>query len=339
MRKRLAELDFPDRMAGRLPVWASQVLFALACTALCFGVREMVDIVFPGAGPFALTFPFVLAAALFARWQAGALAMILSAFYAWYFVLPVPGSFHFLVDSEAPRVLVNLVSGFAVVALAELFRRAVRHAVGERDIQLSERDLYLSEFDHRVRNNFATVTSLLDMQRRQMEAGPAQDALFEALGRVASISRAHRALYRGDGSPDRVEMSDYMVELCEALREGLLEGRGVALECKVEPMRLDRDRAVALGLLVNELVTNAAKHAFTGRDGGKVGVGLTRTEEMLFLVVQDDGIGMPETLPSPSRLGQRLIKAFAAQAGGAVVMHSTPQGSRFTCSLERRDEE
>ena len=339
MRKRVAELDFPDRMSGRLPVWASQVLFAFACTALAFGLREIVDILFPGAGPFALTFPSVLAATLFARWQAGALSMVLCALYAWYFVLPAPGSFHFTVEGDGPRVLVNLLSGFGVVALAELFRLAVRRAVNERDAKVAERDLYLREFDHRVRNNFATVTSMLDMQRRQMPDGPAQDALFEALGRVESISRAHRALYRGDGSPDRVEMAVYMTELCDALRDGLLEGRGVSLDCRVEPMRLDRDRAVALGLLVNELVTNAAKHAFGGRETGTVVVSLNRTEDTLCLVVEDDGVGMPETLPNPSSLGQRLIKAFAAQAGGTVETVSSADGARFTCTLERRDDE
>ncbi len=293
----------------------------------------------PGAGPFALIFPFVLIATLVGRWQAGALTMVLSALFAWYFVLPMQGSFRLLVDGDGPRVAINLLSGFAIVGLAEIFRKAVRRAVAQREADVAERDLYLREFDHRVRNNFAQVTAMLDMQRRQIEPGAAQEALSEALGRVDSIARAHRALYRGDGTPGRVEMADYMAELCEALRTGLLAGRSIDLLLTVEPMRLDRDRAVALGLLVNELVTNAAKHAFPGRESGKVEVELCRTADSLCLAVQDDGVGLPTELPKPSSLGQRLIRAFAAQAGGTLESQSSDGGARFVCTLERREGE
>ena len=339
MPNRLAELDFPDRVGSRLPLPVSQALVGIGCTAASFGTRALLDLLLPGAGPFALIFPFVLIATLVGRWQAGVLTMILSALFAWYFVLPVHGSFRLIVDGDGPRMIVNVLSGFAIVALAEIFRRAVRRAVEQREADVAERDLYLREFDHRVRNNFAQVTAMLDMQRRQMEPGPAQEALSEALGRVDSIARAHRALYRGDGTPGRVEMADYMNELCEALRTGLLERRSIELLLTVEPMRLERDRAVALGLLVNELVTNAAKHAFPGRESGKVQVELTRTKDALCLAVQDDGVGLPAEQPKPSSLGQRLIRAFAAQAGGTLESKSTSGGACFLCTLERREGE
>jgi len=335
MQRRLGELDFPDRIDRILPVWAAQLLAALVCTALAFGARSVVDIWLPGAGPFALIFPSVLLATLFARWQAGALTMLFCALYAWYFVLPIPQSFAFADPADGPRVVVNVVSGFMIVALAELFRRAVRRAVAEREAEVAQRDLYLQEFDHRVKNNFTIMTALLEMQRRQLPDGPASDALAEASSRVGSIARAHRALYRGDGQPQRVEMRQYLSELCLALQEGLLDGRDIRLHCRSDSLWLERDRAVSIGLLANELVTNAAKHAFAGRDEGTIAVELARSEAGLELVIADDGIGFaPDAVPRPDSLGQKLIAAFVDQAGGTIVRETAAPGTRFRISLE-----
>ncbi|MAC11420.1 MAG: histidine kinase, partial [Sphingorhabdus sp.] len=81
MPNRLAELDFPDRVGSRLPLPVSQALVGIGCTAASFGTRALLDLLLPGAGPFALIFPFVLIATLVDRWQAGVLTMILSALF------------------------------------------------------------------------------------------------------------------------------------------------------------------------------------------------------------------------------------------------------------------
>lgn len=335
MRRRLGELDFPDRIAHVVPLWAAQLLAGVVCTFLAFGARKLVDLWLPDAGPFALIFPSVLLATLFARWQAGALTMVLCAVYAWYFVLPVHRSFDFADPADGPRVVVNVTCGFIIVALAEVFRRAVRRAVAEREAEVAQRDLYLQEFDHRVKNNFAIMNALLDMQRRQLPEGPAGDALAEASSRIGSIARAHRALYRGDGQPQRVEMRQYITELCHALEEGLLQGRDVEIDCDVDPVWLARDQAVSVGLLANELVTNAAKHAFVGRDSGHIAIGLWRRETGFELVIEDDGRGYDsDHKANPDSLGQKLITAFVQQASGTLTRESANPGTRFRISLQ-----
>lgn len=334
-RNRWGELDFPDRVRPYLPLWAAQLIAAIALTAVAFGARAIVDVWLPSAGPFALIFPSVLAATLFARWQAGALTMVLCALYAWYYVLPAHGSFAFEDATDGPRVVVNVFSGFVIVALAEIFRRAVRRATAEREAEVELRDLYLQEFDHRVKNNFAIMTAMLEMQRRQLDDGPASEALAEASGRIGSIARAHRALYRGDGQLQRVDMQQYMAELCTALNEGLLDGRNIDLECESDPVWLERDRAVSIGLLTNELVTNAAKHAFRDRDGGHISMNLNRRGEGLELVIQDDGVGYsPDVAPRRESLGQKLITAFVRQAGGTMTHEDAAPGSRFRIALD-----
>lgn len=337
MARRLSELDLPDRLAPVMPLWSSQMLIALGCTGLAFGVRALIDLFLPSAGPFALTFPSVLLATLFGRWQAGLLTQIFCALFAWYFVLPEHGSFRFEVPTDGPRVVVNFLSGLLIVLLAETFRRAVRRAVGEREEEVDRRDLYLREFDHRVKNNFAIIASLLDLQRRQL-SGEAAQAIADAQARVASIARAHQSLYRGDGQPQRVEMSGYLCELAQSLHNGFLDGHRVDVRCEAETFWLDRDRAVSIGLLANELVTNAAKHAFVGREEGHITLQFQVHDDSLELAIEDDGVGMGNIEVSPDNLGQRLMKAFVKQAGGTLERTDLDRGTRFTVMFERSED-
>ena len=327
---RLTTLDVPDRFAARVPVALSQVLFASACTGAALLTRALVDAVAPNAGPFALTMPFVLVATLFGRWQAGALTLVFCAAFAWYFVLPEIGSFRFHNASDQSRVVVNVLAGIGIVALAELFRREVRAAVVERDGRIAERTLYLDEFDHRVRNNFSTVLSLLRLQRRQASGDEARDALSRAEGRVLSIARAHGALYRGDGV-DEVAMDGYLRELCTGLHDGLAGDR-IALNCHADAVVLTRDRAITVGLLVNELVTNALKHAFPGGRSGTITVRLEAAGDGARLTVGDDGAGMT----APAReggLGQSLVGMLVRQIGGGETTATGPGGTARTIDI------
>lgn len=337
---RLGELDLPDRFWPRVPRIVTQVFVAILCTAAAFLARGAVDVALPSAGPFALTFPSVLLATLFARAFAGVLTQIMCAFYAWYFVLPVHGSFAFEVASDGPRVVVNVLSGFLIVILAEIFRRAVRRAVAEREEALERRDLYLQEFDHRVKNNFAMVASLLDMQRRQvLDADPrSADILSQAAARVDSIARAHRSLYRGDGLPTLFDMQDYLTELRDTLEASLTFSQGVRMRCDAERVWLPRDRAIAIGLLVNELATNAVKHAFPADREGLIAIAFHKQSDgNMCLVVADDGVGIPRGPARDASLGQRLIDAFAAQAGGKLRRESSPDGTRFVLDLDAEE--
>lgn len=336
---RLGELDLPDRFAQRVPRAATMFLTALVCCVLAYTTRWLVDRVMPGAGPFSLTLPFVLIASLFARWQSGLLTEILCAVFVWYHVLPYPDSFAFELPSDGPRVAANVIAGLMIVALAEVFRGAVRRAAAERDEALARRDLYLQELDHRVKNNFAMVSSLLDMQRRQFPKGdPAAEALSTAALRIESIARAHRSLYRGSDLPTMVAMRPYLQELCTALTDSLSLSRGIEVVCDAEDIHLPRDRAITIGLLVNELATNAAKHAFPELGEGRIEIRMHgNADGNICLIVADDGCGMDGAEARPGSLGQKLITAFAAQAGGTLRRDETVPGTRFVLELSAAD--
>ncbi len=333
---RIGELDLVDRLAPILPAIVTQIGFGLACSGGAILARIATDILAPGAGPFALAYPAILLATLFARWPSGAITGLMSVLYAWYFVLPVHQSFAFADPADGPRLLVNIAASAIIIWVAELFRRAVRRATEERDRQIADRDLFLEEFDHRVKNNFALVSSLLQLQRRRAEPATAE-ALDSAIMRVDSIARAHRHLYRGGDQPGAVQIRDYLAELCAALGDVLAMRGGIELACSSDDVLLPRDRAVSIGLIVNELVTNAAKHAFTGREAGKIAVSFTAVAEGWRLVVADNGVGMP-TAPRPTAvadggLGTKLVDAFVRQADGTIMVDSDATGTAVTLLL------
>ena len=297
--------------------------------------RLAVNLVAPGSAVFALVFPAIMLATLLAGWESGLLTALFSIGYT-FFVVYLPVTTARTVINPRLAVYAIGISAFLTVVLAEIFRRAVRRATSERDREIADRDLFLAEFDHRVKNNFTIVASLLDMQRRRVADPAVSDALTAALTRVESIARAHRHLYRdASGQPGTVEMSDYLTDLCAALADSLLLRGAVVLECAAEEAAVPRDRAVSMGLVVNELVTNAAKHAFTGRTSGTIRVTFRRAPRGWELTVTDDGVGM-EQAAGPARdggLGSKLIEAFARQAGGALSVESDPSGTRAALSV------
>lgn len=333
---RLGELDLPDRLAPAIPRWATQIGVALLCAAAIEISRALVNIVAPGSAIFALIFPAIMIATLFARWQAGLMTAAITIIYT-FFIIYLPTTTRVPIN---PRfaVFAVAVSALLTIALAETFRRAVRRATQERDRQIADRDLMLTEFEHRVKNNFQIVASMLDIQRRRVSDPTTAEALGTAMMRVDSIARAHRHLYR-DGQASEVNIRDYLEDLCAALADALLLRGGVTLTCDADEAPIPRDRAVSMGLVVNELVTNAAKHAFAGRQSGEIRVSWKRKEASGWrLTVADDGVGLPvgpkpKAQRSDGGLGQRLIEAFAHQAGGTLTSASDAHGTRVTMDV------
>lgn len=331
---RIGELDLPDRLAPAIPRAVTQIGVALLCMAAIEVSRFAINAIAPGSAVFALAFPAIMVATLFARWQSGLLTAIISIIYT-FFIIYLPSAQAKAVNPGF-AVFAVTVSAVATIVLAETFRRAVRRATRERDREIAERDLMLTEFEHRVKNNFQIVASMLDIQRRRVADPTAAEALGTAMMRVDSIARAHRHLYR-DGQASEVNVRDYLQDLCRTLADALLLRGAVTLDCDADEAPIQRDHAVSIGLVVNELVTNAAKHAFTGRDSGAISVSWKHKETGGWrLTVADDGVGMPSG-PRPKRkdggLGQRLIEAFANQAGGSLTTTSDTHGTTVTMDV------
>ena len=327
---RVAKVDILEVVPGPKPVIAA--MWGVLCAAGFVGLRLAVDATVGGAAPFALTFPCIMIATLFGGPIAGLMCLALTVIYAWYYVLPAPESFIFVVALDFPRLVINAGAGAMIVALAQAFRqsvRATREAIAQR---LQERELYQRELDHRIANNFATVAAILRIHQRRTKDPATADALNEALGRVDSIAKTHRHLYSTGPLTDRVDMKEYLEALCDSLKEALVAGGNISITCRFERIELPRDRAIAVGIISNELVTNAVKHAFRDGRNGAIDVTLERHGDDCRLIIKDNGVGLSDK--SGAESGVRLVDNFATQAGGRLDVESVPgQGVRHTLIL------
>lgn len=194
--------------------------------------------------------------------------------------------------------------------------------------ELRQSELF-DELNHRVKNNLAIVSAMLSMQARNADIAEVSEHLRKAVDRVHTIADVHAALYRSGGK-DEVDFAGYLHDLCNRLSRSLLEGDRVRLEVRSEPAALPLDMAVALGVIVNELVTNAAKHAYPPPASGAIVVELRRSAGGLDLIVADAGVGLSGQLGAG--LGMRLIRSLAQQIGATVERGDGP-GAVFTVKV------
>ena len=216
--------------------------------------------------------------------------------------------------------------------------RAAQEAQDARDrleALAAKQALLLREVNHRVANSLQLISSLLEMQARRTEDADARDVLHAAAERVEAVSLVHRRLYTSD-DVSHVEMDQYLAGLVEELQRSVgTQDASCSIRLRADPVRVETDKAVAIGLVVNELVTNAAKYAYPGRDGGEVRVEFRGGDGALTLTVEDDGVGLPPSGASPrgSGLGTVIVAAMARTARATVETVQVQPGTRVTLRL------
>jgi two-component sensor histidine kinase len=203
---------------------------------------------------------------------------------------------------------------------------------------LTEKECMLKEIHHRVKNNLQVVMSLLNSQADFLEDKAALSAIQESQHRVRAIALIHQKLYQSEGVA-RIPMHDYIGEVVAYLRESYCLHHTVRFELQVEPIKLDVTQAVPLGLIINEVITNAFKYAFPDGRPGTVRLSLHRLAKAAYqLTIADNGVGLPahyDPSRSPS-LGMTLLHGFSSQLGGELTITS-PSG--LTINLVFQEEQ
>jgi len=196
-----------------------------------------------------------------------------------------------------------------------------KRAEEQINTSLREKEVLLKEIHHRVKNNLQVISSLLSLQAKQITDKDAQVAFEESRRRIRTMAIVHEELYRSRNIAD-INLAEQLARLTDELMRSL--GReGVHAVVDAEPVFLQIDKAIPCGLIVNELVTNAYKHAFPGQRSGTVTVRLRRKDEtMLELSVHDDGVGFPpdkdfRNVPS---MGMVLVNALTQQLSGTLTL-------------------
>jgi two-component sensor histidine kinase/CheY-like chemotaxis protein len=203
------------------------------------------------------------------------------------------------------------------------------HASRDRFAALAaEREVLLREVNHRVGNSLQIIASLLHLQANSSTQDDVKAALTNAMGRVAAVAQVHRRLYTSHDLKS-VLLNQYLDALLEDLRRSAEGNRMSRLTLKAEPVEIDPDRAVAIGIIVNELVMNAVKYAYP--DGaGPIHVELSAQSENVTLSIADSGVGLKvRTDPRSTGMGQRIVAAMASKLEASVERDPAHAGTRM----------
>jgi two-component sensor histidine kinase len=223
----------------------------------------------------------------------------------------------------------------AMVQKARDEAEAEVHASRDRYAALAaEREVLLREVNHRVGNSLQIIASLLHLQANSTTEDAVKAALTNAMGRVAAVAQVHRRLYTSHDLKS-VLLNQYLEALLEDLRRSAEGNRMSRLDLKAEPIEIDPDRAVAIGIIVNELVMNAVKYAYP--DGpGPIHVELGTEGDDIKVSITDDGVGLNvKTDPRSTGMGQRIVAAMAQKLDARTERDPAHDGTRIVLRFHR----
>ena len=268
----------------------------------------------------------------------------------------------FVTGAEEPRIAVTALQagaadyvvkdgqGAFLATLDAAIRRALEQEQVRRDKEAAEQALresrdslerlaqqqaiLLREVNHRVANSLQLISSLIELQVRKLRDPEARDVLRQATTRVEAVSLVHRRLYTSS-DVQFVELDQYVAGLVEELRRATASG-AERIELRTEPIRVETDKAVSLGLIVNELITNALKYAYPDQADGVVRVALQHHCGGMILSVEDDGVGLPEggLVSKGTGLGSLIVTAMAQTIGASVALERLSPGTRIAVRMD-----
>lgn len=183
---------------------------------------------------------------------------------------------------------------------------------------LDEKELLLKELNHRVKNNMQTIVSLIRLQSDEIEDEKLRDILLTIQNRISAMGHLHELLYRQDNI-EYIDVYEYFELLIEEVRDSYDSYIDIHLEIKT---KLKMEQAIYCGLIINELITNSFKYAFTNKEEGNIFVSLKKEDGIIRLIVSDDGIGYDKDTPTNS-LGLTLVNTLAVnQLRGEIKIDS-----------------
>jgi two-component sensor histidine kinase len=300
------------------PTWARYAA-TVAIVAATLMARLALHAWFPGS-PFLLFFlAIILCSALFDH-GAGMFSVMLSAVLAKWFLIEPAGTLNVERAEDIVGISVFIAIGLISAAVLEALHRVAHELADANELLVAsegEKDLLLQEASHRFKNELTMLSTMLRLQQRSMQDSAASSALGVTADRVLVLGRLHERLQRSEISAV-VDTHDFISALCDDLKTAI-ELRPIALEVTAESHLLRQERAVPVGLIINELLTNALKYAFPDQRPGRVKVAFVREANAYRLSVTDDGVGVAaERDTAGTGLGQRLVRAMAAQLGGSL---------------------
>jgi len=200
---------------------------------------------------------------------------------------------------------------------------------------LNEKEILLREIHHRVKNNLQVISSLLSLQSRQIKDTNIKQAIDEGRNRVRSMALIHQNLYQRE-SLTGINVNTYLEKLIEELFETYnISPDKIQLKLDIPFLELDVDTMIPLGLIINELVSNSLKHAFTDKKSGLIKISLEEVNNSLLLSVSDNGKGIDvDKMFNSKTFGNRLLKAFGQKLKADLSVQSN-DGTRVSLAIKK----
>ncbi|MEM9338865.1 MAG: tetratricopeptide repeat protein [Bacteroidota bacterium] len=232
-------------------------------------------------------------------------------------------------------LLIAIIFGFVVYRYYRLSQKAKSGLQKKNEIiseALEEREVLLKEIHHRVKNNLQVVSSLLNIQSKYLGDQPAQKAVLEGRDRVQSMALVHEKLYQSDNL-SQLNVKEYLEELVVTLFQSydVSEDR-VQLKSEIGAIHLSIDLTMQIGLIINELISNALKYAFPAGRNGSIHLVFKKNQEVHELEVSDDGIGISEPEDLKRSYGYRIIQSISRGLNGKISMQYE-NGTAFKLSF------
>jgi PAS domain S-box-containing protein len=229
----------------------------------------------------------------------------------------------------------NGKSCFRLVALVDVSAHGEAEEARSAEERVREKDTLLRELQHRVKNNLQMITALIRLEARNATE-PDQKRFERLAGRVDALAILYQTL-SADEEKDEVDLGVYLGQIASAVMTSHAV-EGIRLDMKVDTYPVSINVAMPAGLVVNELLTNALKHAFRGREGGTITLHSIVDGDGCRVVVADDGVGLPEgeTWPKQGKLGALIARSLAENAKAEFNVNSSPNdGTKVTIVFRR----
>ncbi len=238
--------------------------------------------------------------------------------------------------SSQKRIITISLIGVALLGILSVFLYRLFHQNRSQKIELtqavSDKDYLLREIHHRVKNNLQVISSLLYLQSEKLTDPAAQDALNIGRGRVKSMALIHKNLY-GVNQSSEVDLKMYLEDLTLELFDSYnIRDEEIQMNTSIEQMSVDVDTLVPLGLILNELISNALKYAFEGKATGLLSIQAYQEQNKLIIKVDDDGIGITKNASKSNTFGTELIQSFVSQLS-AEITRQIEGGTKIKISI------
>jgi two-component sensor histidine kinase len=320
-------------LSGHLPPIVVELAVGILTAQLMVMVRLALVPLAGDRAPYAFNFAAVVIAAVLAGWRSGLVALVLGQWLSWQLIATLPVAAEATDAQRLGGLAISTVAVALIFLVIALYQREVAKGALEREKRMDLLTRALEEIDHRTRNNYQTVLALVQLQAQRSKDAGVTEALQQVADRIKAVTKATEHLGHRSEDIGTVRLRAHLCELCEQVERGLSRD-GVSVKCEVEDLTASTEKAIYLSIIVNELVTNALKHAFEDSSEGVIRVASEQHAKGVTIIVEDNGRGL-QKMPARAKggLGTKLVDRFAKELGCEHEVVSSASGTTHRLQL------